>query len=702
MKNTFFLLLWFIPSLPLFAQFNPVNNPMVYHEPAMDKVTVQKGLVYKTVNQDTVLTFDVYYPPKYSKKTPLPVVVFASGIMQIPSWQIYKDWASLVAAHGMIAITYQGRFEKGIQDMNDLLAQVQKQAGELKVDPNKVAIWACSANGQIGWPTANNPTNELIKAVAIYYGVIPAQERMVNRKNLEILLVRAGLDSYSLNQGMDELMANALKSDTHVEFINYPQGQHAFDGVDNTPRSKEIILQTIDFFKRNLLGNNGDADISLITNQQFWKAILDGKQVDDAINQFKTAYNFYKSKPEHAFFNQLLKENNLNTLGYQLLGVNRADDAIKIFALGIELFPQSPNAFDALADAYEKKGDKENTLRYAQLALEKLKTATNLPPPFARAIKESAETKINIAQNEYKAPYKRAHHELVYDEDGKSVLLVGGSTPLNGGQSFKFFNDIWRYTNEGWSKVGNSGDERSGIRMAYDTRRKKLYSFGGFTPDNQSSAQLRVLENGAWKIVTDLPEMKAAEPGFVYDEARDRLIVFGGSASHNQLNHTTWEWDGTQWNKFAGESPAARQAFVMAYDTRRKRTVLFGGMGAAQQMFGDTWEFNGKKWTKVSDSGPGTRITAGYAYDTKRGMLVIFGGMVDGQIKNDTWGWNGKEWKKLADAGPSPRMMGYMAYDKARDRMVLFGGRLGWPTDTDDTWEWDGSKWEAKKPHSVE
>ena len=123
-------------------------------------------------------------------------------------------------------------------------------------------------------------------------------------------------------------------------------------------------------------------------------------------------------------------------------------------------------------------------------------------------------------------PHKRAHHEMVYDPSTRSVLLVGGSTP-NPDESFIFFNDIWRYVNNTWSLVARAGDERSGIRLAYDSKRNKIYSFGGFLSNNQSSGQLRVLEGNAWKILTDLPDMKSAEPGFVYDSKRDKFIAFG-------------------------------------------------------------------------------------------------------------------------------------------------------------------------------
>jgi tetratricopeptide (TPR) repeat protein len=685
----------------LTAQFNALTTPLVYHIPAMDKVTVLKQ-VYKIVHQDTILNFDIYYPPAFDKKKNLPVVVFNNGVgsMEVPEWQIYKDWARLMAANGMIAINHQSRQGKTQKDLEDLLEHLRKQSEELKIDKDNMGVWVCSANSQTGWPVVNDPKHDFIKAIAIYYGVTRPQDRVVRRRDLEILLVRAGLDSHTINVGYEELMASALRSDAHVEFINYPEGQHAFDAVDNTARSKEIILQTVDFFTRNLLGDNSEPKSTLITNRQLWSMVVNENRTDEAIDQFKIAYDVHRKDPSQIrFFNQLLNENNLTGLGYQVLATNRIDDAIKIFTVNTEYFPDSPNTFDALSDAYEKKGDKTNTLLNAKLAIQKLEKATNLSPQFANAIRESAQNKINAIEHPEpdNIPQKRAHHALVYDGGSKSVLMTAGSTPLNGGQSYRFFNDLWRYGNSTWSKVGTAGDERSGIGLAYDSKRNKLYSFGGFTGNNQSSGQLRVLENGEWKILSDVPEMKVAEPGFVYDAHRDKLIAFGGSAARGQLSNVTWEWDGSSWKKIEGPGPGGRQGFVMVYDAKRKRTVLFGGMGATpQQAFSDTWEFDGAKWTKVSENGPG-RMAFGFAYDSKRGMLVIFGGMSEGKTMGDTWSWNGKEWKKLSDTGPGPRSMGYMAYDQARDRIVLFGGRLGWPNDANDTWEWDGKQWQEIK-----
>jgi hypothetical protein len=296
------------------------------------------------------------------------------------------------------------------------------------------------------------------------------------------------------------------------------------------------------------------------------------------------------------------------------------------------------------------------------------------------------------------SPPKRAHHGLVYHEESKTILLTAGSTPLNGGESYALFNDLWQFNGREWKQIGKAGDERSGISMAFDSKRKKLFSFGGYR--GPSLGDLRVMENGDWKTLANDTAMKAAEPGFVYDRHRDKLIAFGGSAKRGATNNITWEWDGESWKKFGGEGPEGRQAFAMVYASKQRKTMVFGGGDGAGKIFGDElWSFDGKRWQKTlsNGTGPGPRIAPGYAYDDKRGLLIIFGGISNGVLKGDTWAWDGKKWKLLAETGPSARTMGYLAYDKARDRIVLFGGRMGWPNDANDTWEWDGKGWREIK-----
>src|SRR5437016_6308289 len=53
-----------------------------------------------------------------------------------------------------------------------------------------------------------------------------------------------------------------------------------------------------------------------------------------------------------------LSEMEVNRLGYQLLQTRKVADAIEIFKLNVELFPQASNVYDSLAEAYMVRGEK--------------------------------------------------------------------------------------------------------------------------------------------------------------------------------------------------------------------------------------------------------------------------------------------------------------------------------------------------------
>jgi predicted alpha/beta superfamily hydrolase len=53
------------------------------------------------------------------------------------------------------------------------------------------------------------------------------------------------------------------------------------------------------------------------------------------------------------------EEREFNELGYRLLNTNRAEDAIEILKLNAELYPQSANVYDSLAEAYMKAGQND-------------------------------------------------------------------------------------------------------------------------------------------------------------------------------------------------------------------------------------------------------------------------------------------------------------------------------------------------------
>lgn len=78
-------------------------------------------------------------------------------------------------------------------------------------------------------------------------------------------------------------------------------------------------------------------------------------------------------------------EAELNTYGYQLLGMDKTDEAIEAFVLNTKKNPNSANCWDSLGEAYSKKGDKKN-------AIASFKKSLSLNP--TQAVRNSSETNL--------------------------------------------------------------------------------------------------------------------------------------------------------------------------------------------------------------------------------------------------------------------------------------------------------------------
>jgi tetratricopeptide (TPR) repeat protein len=81
------------------------------------------------------------------------------------------------------------------------------------------------------------------------------------------------------------------------------------------------------------------------------------------------ALDVYRRSPQRQ---QIAKavENVINSYGYRVLGEQRTKDAIEIFRLNTEAFPQEYNTWDSLAEAYLADGQKELAITYYRKVLE--------------------------------------------------------------------------------------------------------------------------------------------------------------------------------------------------------------------------------------------------------------------------------------------------------------------------------------------
>jgi len=53
----------------------------------------------------------------------------------------------------------------------------------------------------------------------------------------------------------------------------------------------------------------------------------------------------------------------MNALGYEYLFSKKVDEAIAVFKMNVEAFPESWNTYDSLGEAYAAAGEKEPAIR---------------------------------------------------------------------------------------------------------------------------------------------------------------------------------------------------------------------------------------------------------------------------------------------------------------------------------------------------
>ena len=66
-----------------------------------------------------------------------------------------------------------------------------------------------------------------------------------------MLMSRAGLDRPELNTSIDAFVTQGVASGVMLDFLNHPTGHHAFDVLDNVPRSQAIVRRTLAFMQEH-------------------------------------------------------------------------------------------------------------------------------------------------------------------------------------------------------------------------------------------------------------------------------------------------------------------------------------------------------------------------------------------------------------------------------------------------------------------
>jgi acetyl esterase/lipase len=261
-----------------------VMMPVVYRVPGMDQVNVKSDLKYTAVNNPYLL-LDVYTPPHLAKSEKRPAVLFIHGgagaETRPKDWGIYKSWGRLVAASGMVGVTFTHRLgypkpllREAASDVNAALNYIRANADSLNIDKDRICLAAYSAGGPM-LSIAMRDKPPYVRCLVAFYAFMDIQQSEPHRTNETadmvktyspitylandaskmppIFIARAGLDEVpTMNDSIDRFIREAISKNATITVANHPQGVHGFDNQNDDDRSREIIQSVLAFMRFHL------------------------------------------------------------------------------------------------------------------------------------------------------------------------------------------------------------------------------------------------------------------------------------------------------------------------------------------------------------------------------------------------------------------------------------------------------------------
>ena len=189
-----------------------------------------------------------------------------------------------------------------------------------------------------------------------------AQEFFAKQKEFKKALFFAlGNEGGNMNEGFERLQKTLS--------ANLPRGFL----VKSARYSDEVHRST------ELLGHYG----GLRAIFSGWQAPLDPK-TDMPIGGLEGVEQHYRALSDRFGF-RVSAEKEINSLGYALLGAKKIDEALAAFRRNVELYPQSANPYDSLADGFEAAGKPDLAAQNVEQAVEvATRTGDPLLPEFRK------------------------------------------------------------------------------------------------------------------------------------------------------------------------------------------------------------------------------------------------------------------------------------------------------------------------------
>src|SRR5688572_10632995 len=258
---------------------NPADMHLVYKIPGGDQAKVREGVKFGTADGRDLFV-DVYQPADLKAGEQRAALLFISGGENVREWPIYREYGRLAAAHGLVGLVPDKRFPRGAEgivkgtaDMQTLRKFLNQEGAGLGVDPQRVVFWIFSGGGQLGalgLHPAKPDEPAQPKCVVMFYAALDFAPDLVKANpNLAeysparaveaagkaappMFLARAGQDMPFLNLALGSFVTAALKGNAPLTLVNYPEGRHAFDALDDRDETRAIMKAAFDFIRLHM------------------------------------------------------------------------------------------------------------------------------------------------------------------------------------------------------------------------------------------------------------------------------------------------------------------------------------------------------------------------------------------------------------------------------------------------------------------
>jgi predicted alpha/beta superfamily hydrolase len=155
---------------------------------------------------------------------------------------------------------------------------------------------------------------------------------------------------------------DALDTTLFVSMANEEEGDPAPTRLDRLER--ELKKAAADGFEWQIMRMPDETHGSVVLRSHYWglRKVFDGWQLpaDPETHQFAGGLDeleaHYSELSKHYGVTIVPAEQTVNLVGYQILGREDFDGAIKVFRHNIELYPKSANVYDSLGEALERAG----------------------------------------------------------------------------------------------------------------------------------------------------------------------------------------------------------------------------------------------------------------------------------------------------------------------------------------------------------